>query len=55
MKSVTIKDMKGAIILKLLERKSGKFELILHRDIQGKVDITVRDDQGCMVWFQKHP
>ena len=53
MKSITIKDtLKGEILIKLVHRKSGNFDLIVRDDIQGQVEITARDDKGCLVWFQ---
>ena len=53
MKSITIKDTrKGEILIKLIHRKSGKYDLIVRDDIKGQVEITARGDDGCLVWFQ---
>jgi hypothetical protein len=46
-KSVTIKDDKGVIILKVLHRKGGFYDIIKRHDFSG--DIDIRDDDNCKV------
>ena len=50
MKSVTIKDSRGNILIKVIHRKNGEYELM---KICGgdKLNIDVRDTQGCKVIF----
>lgn len=49
MKSVTIKRGK-TLILKVLHRKDGKYELLKSAELSD-ISIDVRDDKGCKVMF----
>jgi len=53
LKSVTIKDKNGTIIIKVIHRKNGKYELIRNADVPCNVVIEVRNDKGRKVMFRK--
>ena len=50
MKSVTIKDKYGMEILKVIHRKSGEYELIMHTLYKDLI-VDVRDDNNKKVWL----
>lgn len=49
MKSVTIKDNEGRLLVKIIHRKNGEYELIQICNVA--LDIDVRDEKGCKVIF----
>lgn len=49
MKSVIIKDGNGNILIKIIHRKNGEYELIQIGNVA--LDIDVRDEKGCKVIF----
>lgn len=52
MKSVIIKDCNGNILIKIIHRKNGAYELIkMGGDSMAKLDIEVRATNGCRVIF----
>jgi len=51
-KSITIKDKKGELILKVIKRKNGRYEMELSSDLKDKIDVTVRDEKGHTVLFR---
>jgi hypothetical protein len=51
MKSVTIRDCNGRILVKVLARKNGTHECMAAIDIADKIDVEIRDDQNKKVWL----
>uniref|UniRef100_A0A6M3J2W9 Uncharacterized protein n=1 Tax=viral metagenome TaxID=1070528 RepID=A0A6M3J2W9_9ZZZZ len=51
MKSVTIRDNRGEVVIKVIHRKNGKYEIIVTPDINRDCDIEVRADDGSKVLF----
>lgn len=49
MKSVTIKDKKGKMLIKVLEHKDGTYTILQLPEYDGVIDIEIRDDKGCKV------
>lgn len=47
MKSVTIKDKKGKMLIKILEHKDGTYTILHLKEYD--IDIEIRDDKGCKV------
>ena len=52
-KSVTIRDRRGEILIKILKRKSGEYELIKVAGLKD-VEVEIRDTRGRKVLFQKN-
>jgi hypothetical protein len=52
MKSVTIKDRYGNLLLKVIHRKAGKYDLFRDEAL-ADIDVDVRDDRGCKVTFDR--
>jgi len=52
MKSVTIRDHKGQILIKVVHRKNGSIDTMKLVDLQD-ITIEVRDNDGKKVWFNK--
>jgi hypothetical protein len=50
MKSVTVKDPNGILILKVIHRKSGKIEVI-YRGVLSGYCIDIRDDDNKKVYI----
>lgn len=48
LKSVTIKNQRGKLLIKILHRKNGEIEVTRISDYES-LDIEVRDDDGCKV------
>lgn len=51
MKAVTIRNKSGEILVKIVHRKSGEYELIKHSTLTD-VDIEVRDQKNRKIMFQ---
>lgn len=52
MKSVTVKDRYGKIIIKVIHRKNGRYEIITAKTVHDSgATIEVRDDEGHKVMF----
>ena len=51
MKSITIRSKSGRVLLKILHRKSGQYDLIKDSTLED-IEVEVRDDQGCKVMFE---
>ena len=51
MKSVTIKDRWGALILRVSQKKNGEIDMVADSSITTTIGIDVRDDQGKKVYF----
>jgi ribosomal protein L25 (general stress protein Ctc) len=49
MKSVTIKDSKGKILVKVLHRKNGEIDAILHTSIQDRISVDIRDNDNYKI------
>jgi hypothetical protein len=49
MKSVTIKDKKGKLLIKVLEHKDGTYTTLQLSEFDGQINIEIRDDKGCKV------
>jgi hypothetical protein len=49
MKSVTIKDFTGKLLIKVLEHKDGTYTILQLSEYDGQIDIEIRDDKGCKV------
>lgn len=49
MKSVTIKDLDGRLLIKVIEKKDGSYELIQAKEYDEFITIEVRDDKNCKV------
>lgn len=54
MKSITVKDKWGNLLIKVIHRKNGEYELVKHPDIQNDFAVEVRDDKNCKVTFGGH-
>ena len=52
MKSVTIKDKKRKLLIKVIYKKNGEYELIQTSELANLVDIDVRDNNNCKVNFK---
>lgn len=50
MKSITIRNKSGEVLIKILHKKSGEYELI-KRSTLADTDVEVRDDQNHKVMF----
>ena len=53
MKSVTIRDIKNEIIVKVLRNKNGTTDLIRSVDFHDYYTIDVRDDEGKKLFFNQ--
>ena len=53
MKSVKIADIYGRILVKVLRRKNGRYDIKVAKDIENKIDIDIRDDKNCRVILSK--
>ena len=51
MKSVTIRDKRGEILVKVIHRKNGKYDLIKTPEIDRDCDIEVGADDNSKVIF----
>ena len=51
MKSVTIRDKQGKILVKIIHRKNGQYDLIKTPEIDRDCDIEVRADDNSKVIF----
>lgn len=49
MKSVTIRDKKGKLMIKILQKKGGEYEIEFLEELVNTLTIDIRDDQGCKV------
>ena len=54
MKSVTIKDPAEKLLIKIIHRKSGVYEIIQAESLANLI-VDVRDDQNCKVDFNEKP
>lgn len=52
MKSVTIKDRNGILLIKILQKKNGEYEYLRSNDLIGVV-VDVRNDNNEKVWFKE--
>ena len=52
MKSVTIKDRKGDILIKIVHTKNGKYTCVHAGELDGQIYIEARDDKNCKVEFK---
>ena len=52
MKSVTLRTKQGKILVKIIHRKSGEYELIKDLTLQS-IEIEVRDDKNRKIMFNK--
>ena len=52
MKSITIRDRKGMILVKVLHRKSSEYELIKAAGLR-EVTVEVRDNKGHKIMFNE--
>lgn len=54
MKSVTIKDHNGKILVKVKQLKNGvEYESIVANDLVGKISVDARTDENTKVIFHK--
>ena len=51
MKSITIRSKSGRVLLKILHRKSGQYDLIKDSAL-ADIEVEVRDDEGHKVKFE---
>lgn len=51
-KSVTIKDDRGALLIKVLHRKSGEYEVLRHASC-ANVSVEIRDDKNRKVLLEE--
>jgi hypothetical protein len=52
MKSVTIRDSQGIILIKILDRKNGLTEIVMNPDLE-YLNIEIRDNDNRKVIFGK--
>lgn len=52
MKSVTLRTEQGEVLLKILHKKSGEYNLIKHSTLQD-IEVEVRDEQNHKVMFNR--
>ena len=50
MKSVTIRDKKGKLLIKVLHRKDGCYDILKLNSLE-EIDIEIRDDKNCKVFI----
>lgn len=53
MKSVTIKDHSGKILVKVKHLKNGQYEATVVNDLVGKISVDARTDENTKVIFHK--
>jgi len=51
MKSVTIKDHNGKILVKVKQLKNGEYEATVANDLVGKISVDARTDENTKVIF----
>jgi hypothetical protein len=51
-KSVTIKDTQGRLLVKVLHRKGGRYVVTMDRGLGPHVDVSVRGNDGRVVLFK---
>ena len=51
MKSVTVKDLHGNILVKVVHQKNGEYSCIHSTDLEGKIIIEARDEQNKKIDF----
>lgn len=49
MKSVTIRDIEGRVLVHIVHRTSGIFEVKVEKELSKTIDIEVRDDENRKV------
>lgn len=50
MKSVTIRDKKGKVMVKVLQHKNGTYDTWVLTNILDTIDIEIRDEKNCKVY-----
>ena len=53
MKSITIKDKNGLILLKIVHKKNGEFDMEYFAFAIDNFDIQVRDNDNSLVYFKE--